>query len=53
MSHAFFITVGPPRRGRAVRRIQSNVGENPARDGLLNMPKRVRRMYGELPGVVT
>ncbi|CAG1011047.1 4a-hydroxytetrahydrobiopterin dehydratase [Burkholderiales bacterium] len=36
-----------------MRRILSNVGENPARDGLLNTPKRVRRMYGELPGVVT
>src|SRR5512147_1090546 len=32
----------------AVREILSNVGEDPSRDGLLNTPKRVRKMYGEL-----
>ena len=33
---------------QAVRDILLNVGEDPARDGLLNTPGRVRRMYGEL-----
>ncbi len=32
----------------AVRDILLNVGEDPNRDGLLNTPKRVRKMYGEL-----
>jgi GTP cyclohydrolase I len=32
----------------AVRDILLNVGEDPDRDGLLNTPKRVRKMYGEL-----
>jgi GTP cyclohydrolase I len=33
---------------QAVRDILLHVGEDPARDGLLNTPKRVRKMYGEL-----
>jgi GTP cyclohydrolase I len=32
----------------AVRDVLLNVGEDPTRDGLLNTPKRVRKMYGEL-----
>jgi GTP cyclohydrolase IA len=37
-----------PRIERAVREILAGVGENPDRDGLLETPARVARMYAEL-----
>ncbi len=37
-----------PRIERAVREILAAVGENPDRDGLLETPSRVARMYAEL-----
>lgn len=39
-----------PRIERAVREILAAVGENPDRDGLLETPARVARMYAELFG---
>jgi GTP cyclohydrolase IA len=39
-----------PRIERAVREILEAVGENPDRDGLLETPARVARMYAELFG---
>ena len=41
-------TVDLPRMERAVREILAAVGENPDRDGLLETPARVARMYAEL-----
>ena len=41
-------TVDLPRMERAVREILAAVGENPDRDGLLETPGRVARMYAEL-----
>jgi GTP cyclohydrolase IA len=37
-----------PRMERAVRELLAAVGENPERDGLLETPARVARMYAEL-----
>jgi GTP cyclohydrolase IA len=37
-----------PRIERAVREILSALGEDPDREGLVDTPKRVARMYGEL-----
>jgi len=37
-----------PRIERAVREILIAIGENPDRDGLLDTPSRVARMYGEI-----
>jgi GTP cyclohydrolase I len=37
-----------PRIEKAVREILAAVGENPDRDGLLETPKRVAKMYAEL-----
>ena len=37
-----------PRIERAVREILAAVGEDPNRDGLLDTPSRVARMYAEL-----
>ena len=39
-----------PRIERAVREILAAVGENPDREGLLETPARVGRMYAELFG---
>src|SRR5215210_3392430 len=39
-----------PRIERAVREILAAVGENPDREGLLETPARVARMYAELFG---
>jgi GTP cyclohydrolase I len=41
-------TVDMPRIERAVREILAAVGEDPDRDGLLDTPGRVARMYAEL-----
>lgn len=43
-------TVDLPRIERAVREILEAVGEDPDRDGLLETPARVARMYAELFG---
>lgn len=40
-------TVDQPRIERAVREILAAIGEDPARDGLLDTPKRVARAYAE------
>jgi GTP cyclohydrolase IA len=40
--------VDKPRIERAVREILSAIGEDPDRDGLLNTPARVARMYAEV-----
>jgi GTP cyclohydrolase I len=42
------VTVDLPRIERAVREILAAVGENPDREGLLETPSRVARMYAEL-----
>jgi GTP cyclohydrolase IA len=42
------LPVDLPRIERAVREILAAVGENPDRDGLLETPSRVARMYAEL-----
>src|SRR5262245_23151231 len=42
--------VDVPRIARAVREILAAVGEDPDREGLLETPERVARMYGELFG---
>lgn len=42
------VTVDLPRIERAVREILAAVGEDPDRDGLLDTPGRVARMYSEL-----
>jgi GTP cyclohydrolase I len=42
--------VDKPRIERAVREILSAIGEDPDRDGLLETPARVARMYAELFG---
>lgn len=42
--------VDQPRIERAVREILAAIGENPDRDGLLETPARVARMYAELFG---
>jgi GTP cyclohydrolase I len=42
--------VDQPRIERAVREILSAIGEDPDRDGLLETPARVARMYAELFG---
>jgi GTP cyclohydrolase I len=41
-------SVDLPRIARAVREILAAVGENPAREGLLETPDRVARMYAEM-----
>jgi GTP cyclohydrolase I len=41
-------SVDLPRIERAVREILAAVGENPDREGLLETPKRVAKMYAEL-----
>jgi GTP cyclohydrolase I len=41
-------TVDRPRIERAVREILAAIGEDPDRDGLLNTPARVARMYEEI-----
>lgn len=41
-------TVDQPRIARAVREILLAVGEDPNRDGLLETPERVARMYAEM-----
>src|SRR6478752_5487700 len=43
-------TVDQPRIARAVREILAAVGEDPDREGLLDTPARVGRMYAELFG---
>ena len=40
--------VDQPRIARAVREILCAIGENPDREGLLETPQRVARMYAEL-----
>ncbi|MCG8587017.1 MAG: GTP cyclohydrolase I, partial [Pirellulales bacterium] len=40
--------VDKPRIERAVREILAAVGEDPDREGLLETPSRVARMYAEL-----
>ena len=42
------IVVDKPRIERAVRGILAAIGENPERDGLLDTPARVARMYEEV-----
>ncbi len=42
------IVVDKPRIERAVREILAAIGENPERDGLLDTPARVARMYEEV-----
>src|SRR5688500_18230950 len=45
------LAVGPvdlPRIERAVKEILAAVGENPNREGLLETPARVARMYAEM-----
>jgi GTP cyclohydrolase I len=42
------IVVDKPRIERAVREILAAIGEDPARDGLLDTPSRVARMYEEI-----
>src|SRR3954468_21478026 len=41
-------TVDQARIARAVREILASVGEDPDREGLLETPARVARMYGEV-----
>lgn len=50
MSEAAERKVDLPRIERAVREILEAVGEDPDRDGLLETPARVARMYAELFG---
>ena len=40
--------IDKPRIERAVREILCAIGENPDREGLLETPARVARMYAEL-----
>jgi GTP cyclohydrolase I len=40
--------VDQPRIAKAVREILEAIGEDPDRDGLLNTPERVARMYAEI-----
>ena len=47
-ARATLARVDLPRIQRAVREILSAVGENPDREGLLDTPARVARMYAEL-----
>ena len=42
------IKVNQPQLEESVREILANIGENPEREGLLNTPNRVARMYDEL-----
>jgi len=42
------VSVDQPRIERAVREILIAIGEDPDRDGLLDTPSRVARMYGEI-----
>ena len=47
-SRAASVKVDQPRIARAVREILAAVGEDPDREGLLDTPARVGRMYAEL-----
>jgi GTP cyclohydrolase I len=42
------VKVNQPQLEESVREILANIGENPEREGLLNTPNRVARMYDEL-----
>ncbi|MEN8243201.1 MAG: GTP cyclohydrolase I FolE, partial [Chloroflexota bacterium] len=42
------IKINQPQLEESVREILANIGENPEREGLLNTPNRVARMYDEL-----
>ena len=48
VAHPSEIVVDRPRIERAVREILEAIGEDPNRDGLLDTPARVARMYEEI-----